>query len=62
MPCGTRNKGIPHTLGGFSLRDNVRNANHGRFLMNANNSRFNFTIKGPEVWGGRVTGFIEVDF
>ncbi len=33
------------------------NTNHGKFLMNANASRFNFTIKGPELWGGKVTGF-----
>ena len=30
--------------------------------MNANATRFNLTMKGPELWGGKVTGFIEVDF
>lgn len=55
-------QGIGHALSVFSLRDNTQNANHGRFQMNANATRFNFTIKGPELWGGRVTGFIEVDF
>ena len=43
-------------------RDNVNFGNHGKFVMNANASRFNFTIKGPELWGGKVTGFIEADF
>ncbi len=55
-------QGIGHSLAAYSVRSNVANANHGRFQMNANATRFNFTIKGPEVWGGKVTGFIEVDF
>jgi hypothetical protein len=54
-------QGIGHTLAAYSPR-NTNSANHGRFQMNANATRFNFTIKGPEVWGGKVTGFIEVDF
>ena len=53
---------IPHTLAALSWRGNVLNANHGRFMVTASNSRFNFTIKGPELWGGKVVGFIEVDF
>ena len=44
------------------MRDNVLNGDHGSFLMNANASRFNFTMKGPELWGGKVTGFLEMDF
>ena len=55
-------QGMNYALSSFSVRNNVLNANHGRFMMNANATRFNFTIKGPEVWGGKVTGFIEVDF
>jgi hypothetical protein len=55
--------GFSTTMSGFSARDNVAGANHGKFFMNANASRFNFTMKGPEIWGGgKVTGFIEVDF
>ena len=35
---------------------------HGRFNMTAQGSRFNFTIKGPKLWGATTTGFIEMDF
>lgn len=55
-------QGINYALSNYSARNNVANANHGKFMMNANATRFNFTIKGPELWGGKVTGFIEVDF
>ncbi|MGQ9919994.1 MAG: hypothetical protein ACUVRZ_01560 [Desulfobacca sp.] len=51
-----------HGLSNYVTRNNVLNAYHGRFQMNANATRFNFTIKGPQLWGGKVTGFIEVDF
>ena len=51
-----------YALAAFNTRDNVNFGNHGKFMMNANATRFNFTIKGPELWGGKVTGFIEVDF
>ena len=30
--------------------------------MTAQESRFNFTIKGPKLWGATTTGFIEMDF
>lgn len=55
-------QGINYALTAYSARSNVANANHGRLTMNANATRFNFTIKGPELWGGKVTGFIEADF
>jgi hypothetical protein len=55
-------QGIGHTLAAFCPRNNLNGANHGRFQMNANATRFNLTMKGPELWGGKVTGFIEVDF
>ena len=42
---------------GFFVPGAANNTNHGKFVMNANASRFNFTIKGPELWGGKVTGF-----
>jgi hypothetical protein len=35
---------------------------HGRLRMMATGSRFNFTIKGPKLWGAQVTGFIEADW
>ncbi len=43
-------------------RENNRAFNHGRFMATAQSSRFNFTIKGPKLWGATVTGFLEVDF
>lgn len=54
--------GTSYAFTSYPARNNVAGANHGKFLMNANASRFNFTIKGPEVWGGKVTGFFEMDF
>lgn len=39
-----------------------RNAHHGTFGMDANGSRFNLTIKGPDIWGAKLTGLFEVDF
>jgi len=44
------------------LRDNDPNFQHGRLHFTAQGSRFNFTIKGPNLWGAQVTGFIEMDF
>jgi len=44
-------------FGGTSNRNH-----HGRFQATAQSSRFNFTIKGPELWGAKTSGFIEVDF
>ncbi len=43
-------------------RNNDPNGTHGRFNATAQSSRFNFTIKGPTLWGAKVTGFLEVDF
>jgi hypothetical protein len=43
-------------------RNNSVADNHGRFNMRAQESRFNFTIKGPKLWGATTTGFIEMDF
>lgn len=44
------------------LRNNDPNGQHGRYNATAQGSRFNFTIKGPKLWGATVTGFIEMDF
>ena len=35
---------------------------HGRFQATSQSSRFNFTIKGPDLWGAKTTGYLEVDF
>lgn len=35
---------------------------HGRLRFTSQSSRFNFTIKGPKIWGATTTGFIEMDF
>lgn len=44
------------------LRTNNSIGNHGRFNATSQSSRFNFTIKGPKLWGATVTGMIEMDF
>jgi hypothetical protein len=35
---------------------------HGKVRFTSQGSRFNFTIKGPKLWGATTTGFIEMDF
>lgn len=46
----------------FLPRTNDPNFNHGRLKFTAENTRMNFTIKGPEIWGAKTTAFIEWDF
>ena len=46
---------------GLPLRNNDPNK-RGRLKFTAQGSRFNFTIKGPDLWGAKTSGFIEVDF
>ncbi len=43
-------------------RNNDALFHHGNFDITAQGSRFNFTIKGPKLWGATTTGFIEIDF
>ena len=43
-------------------RNNDQLFHHGRFDMTAQSTRFNLTIKGPNLWGAKTTGFIEMDF
>lgn len=43
-------------------RDNNFDNHHGRYQATAQSSRFNFTIKGPDLFGAKTSGFIEVDF
>ena len=45
-----------------AARNNDANRKHGRLLFTAQGSRFSFTIKGPDLWGAKTTGFIEMDF
>jgi hypothetical protein len=49
-------------IGSPPLRNNHPNGQHGRFNGTAQGSRFNFTIKGPELWGAVTTGYLEMDF
>ncbi|RJR42574.1 MAG: hypothetical protein C4567_06860 [Deltaproteobacteria bacterium] len=43
-------------------RNNTVDFHHGRLKFTSQSSRFNFTIKGPKLWGATTTGFIEIDF
>jgi hypothetical protein len=52
----------PKNMNASIQRNNVGNFDHGRFKMTAQGSRFNFTIKGPDLWGAKTTGYIEMDF
>ena len=49
-------------INGAVPRNNDPSNHHGNFRMTAQGSRFNFTIKGPDVLGAKLTGFIEMDF
>ena len=49
-------------MNGAVARNNDPNFHHGRVKFTAQGSRFNFTIKGPKLWGAQTTGFIEMDF
>jgi len=49
-------------INGAVARDNDQSFHHGNLRFTAQGSRFNFTIKGPEVLGAKLTGFIEMDF
>jgi hypothetical protein len=43
-------------------RNNDPNFHHGKLRFTAQGSRFNFTIKGPDLWGAKTSAFIEIDF
>ncbi len=49
-------------MNGPAPRWNDPSGHHGNFRMTAMGSRFNFTIKGPDVLGAKLTGFLEMDF
>jgi hypothetical protein len=54
------------TIGNPILRNNDGSGggdyHHGNLKFTAQGSRINFTIKGPDVLGAKLTGFIEMDF
>jgi len=54
--------GVGHTINAPPARNNDPNRKHGRLKFTAQYSRFNFTIKGPDLWGAHTTGFLEMDF
>lgn len=53
---------IPKNINAPPLRNNHPDGQHGRFNATAQSSRFSFTIKGPDIWGAKTTGYLEVDF
>jgi hypothetical protein len=53
---------VNKNLLGVINRRNDPNFNHGRLKFTAENTRMNFTIKGPKVFGATTTGYIEWDF
>ena len=54
--------GVGKNMNGLPARNNDPNTKHGRLKFTAQGSRFNFTIKGPDLWGAKTSGFIEMDF
>ena len=56
------NDAVGKNLNGAPFRNNDGSAAHGRLKFTAQGSRFNLTIKGPQLWGAQVTGFLEMDF
>jgi hypothetical protein len=54
--------GVGKNMNGLPSRNNDANNKHGRLKFTAQGSRFNFTIKGPDLWGAKTSGFIEMDF
>jgi hypothetical protein len=43
-------------------RNNNLTGQHGRLKFDAGNTRMNFTIKGPKLWGAKTMAYIEWDF
>ena len=54
--------GVGKNISNPPARSNSADAKHGRLKFTAQGSRFNFTIKGPDLWGAKTSGFIEMDF
>ncbi len=54
---------VNKNMGLVGSRNNAIYPSHdGRFRMTAQDTRFNFKITGPEVWGAKTQGYIEMDF
>src|SRR5665648_790180 len=53
---------VQKNMNATPARNNADGPKHGRLRFTSQSSRFNFTIKGPKLWGATTTGFIEVDF
>lgn len=45
-----------------TARNNDPNFHHGQLRFTSQGTRFNFTIKGPDLWGAKTSAFIEMDF
>ena len=54
--------GVGKNINVAPSRNNDTSYKHGRLKFTAQGSRFNFTIKGPDLWGAKTSGFIEMDF
>ena len=54
--------GVGKNMNVIPARNNDPNFKHGRMKFTAQGSRFNLTIKGPDLWGAKTSGFIEMDF
>jgi hypothetical protein len=54
--------GVGKNMNAAPARNNTNGSKHGRLKFTAQGSRFSFTIKGPDLWGAKTTGFIEMDF
>jgi hypothetical protein len=55
-------QGVGKNINVAPARNNDPNFKHGRLKFTAQGSRFNFTIKGPKLWGADISGFMEMDF
>ncbi len=47
--------GVGKNINAVPSRNNDPNDKHGRLKFTAQGSRFNFTIKGPDLWGAKTT-------
>jgi hypothetical protein len=52
---------LPKNINTPPLLNNNADATHGRFHATSQSSRFNFTIKGPDLWGAKTMGYLEMD-
>jgi len=53
---------VNSNLSQLIARNNDPTMHHGRLKISAERTRMNFTIKGPQLWGAKTSGFIEWDF